>query len=156
MLFIPFYQLLSFSRRLNFYLNSFVMQKKWLDLKDKVNFNIYEIAKEMRQNETAKFGQVMEYNKSIFLQKSRRKSCRETSSRPFLFFKKVLHRVKSSDLQLSFNIFQYSSTWHTIKENSIKLRTIHPEDFNFDLLEKGLGIVSPSLFMFLCYILLTD
>ena len=33
----------------------------------------------------------------------------------FCFFKKGLCEVKAISLQLSFNIFRYSSTWHTIK-----------------------------------------
>ena len=58
-----------------------------------------------------KFGNLIEYNvRDIFLQKSCRKRCFETSSRPFLFFKNTLHEVKASDQHLSVNIFWYSST----------------------------------------------
>ena len=39
----------------------------------------------------------------------------------FLFFKKALYDIKGSGLQLSFNIFRYHSTWHTIKTNYMKL-----------------------------------
>ena len=38
----------------------------------------------------------------------------------FLFFKKVLYKVKASGLQLSFNILRQSSTRHTMKTNCIK------------------------------------
>ena len=55
---------------------------------------------------TMKFGQLIEYNKrNIFLQKLHRKWARETSSKSF-FFKRTLYEVKTSGLQLSFNIFR--------------------------------------------------
>ena len=78
----------------------------------------------------------------------------ETSS-SFFFFKKkkkALYEVKTIDLQLSFNIIRQPSTWHKIKKT--KLQTIDPEfnsiliQFNFDMLEKGLEIVSPPNFVY--------
>ena len=54
-----------------------------------------------------KYGQLIEYNKrNILLQKSYRKCGIETSSRPlFVFFEKALNELKTSGLELSFNIF---------------------------------------------------
>ena len=51
-----------------------------------------------------KFGQVIECNKrSFFLQESCKKD--EDSSRPLFFLKKALYEVKTSSLELNFNIF---------------------------------------------------
>ena len=79
-----------------------------------------------------KFGQLIEYNKrKTFLQKSCRKSSKEANFRPFLFFKKALYEVKASGLQLSFNIFQQSSSQ---QRNCIEFDNIDPEIcsiFNF-------------------------
>ena len=50
-----------------------------------------------------KFGQVIEYNRNIFLQKS---SKHETGRLVDLFvFEKALYEVKASGLQLSFSMF---------------------------------------------------
>ena len=38
-----------------------------------------------------------------------------------------MYEVKASGLQLSFNFFWWSSTWHTLKPNSNKLYIIDPE-----------------------------
>ena len=57
-------------------------------------------------NQTLKFGQVIEYNRNIFLPKLRRKWGRKTSSRPLLFFKKALYQVKQvvcSLVSITFN-----------------------------------------------------
>ena len=59
-------------------------------------------------NQTMKFGQVTEYKKTI----------RNINLKSFF---KSLCEVKASDLQLSFNIFQWSATWLTIKTNCLKL-----------------------------------
>ena len=79
------------------------------------------------------------------------------------FFKKALYEVKASDLQLKFNVFRQPSTWHTIKTNCIKLKTIDTENmFNFRFLQKGLGIDFHNILCmifqlkcFSCYFLLT-
>ena len=47
-------------------------------------------------------------------------SLRHTGSRSLVIFLKVLYELNGSGLQLSFNIFRSSSTWHTIKTNCIK------------------------------------
>ena len=62
-----------------------------------------------KNNQTMKFGQLIEFNKiNIFPQKSCRKGGRQTSSRSLFFFKKkkALYEVKVSGLRLSFNIFR--------------------------------------------------
>ena len=61
----------------------------------------------IKDNQTMKFGQLIEYNKiNFFLQKTK---------------KKALHKVKAGSLQLGFNKFWLPSNWHTIKTNCIKL-----------------------------------
>ena len=114
-----------------------------------------------------KFGQLIEYNKSNkFLQNSCRKWGRETSSRPFLFFIKVLYDIKASGLW-SAAYFQYISIALILAYNKNKLyKTLDywsRNMFNFEFLEKYLGIVSHRiLYMvfqekcFSCYIFLTD
>ena len=39
----------------------------------------------------------------------------------FSFFRKILYEVKANGLEVSFNIFRWSSTWHVIKTNCMKL-----------------------------------
>ena len=39
----------------------------------------------------------------------------------FWFFKKASYVVKANGLQLSFNIFRWAPTWHTIKAKYIKV-----------------------------------
>ena len=96
-----------------------------------------------------KFRQLIEYNKrNIFLQKS----CRNNTGRlvPDLscVFKKALNEVKARSVQLSFNIFGYPSTWHTIKTNWIKLHCWSEDMLNFDFLENSLRIVSLPHFVY--------
>ena len=45
----------------------------------------------------------------------------------FFFFQKAFYEIKSSGLQLNFNIFGQASTWHTVKTNCIKLQTVDLE-----------------------------
>ena len=62
----------------------------------------------------------------------------------YLYFKKALYEVKTSGLQLRFNIFRQPSTWDTIKVNCMKVQTIDSRVMlNFDFLECGLRIVFP-------------
>ena len=75
-----------------------------------------------KDNQTLKFGQLIECNKrNIFFFKNH-KECEAEKLVPdlFLFFKKALHEVKASGLQLSFNIFRLPFTWHTIKTKNPK------------------------------------
>ena len=55
-----------------------------------------------------KLGQLVKYNKgNIFIEKPCRKWGRENGSRPIFIFKKTLFEVKTSGLELGFNIFRY-------------------------------------------------
>ena len=62
-------------------------------------------------NQTMKFGQVIEHNKIFF---SKKKNSENDAGKLvpdlFLFFKKTLYEVRSSGLQLSFNILRQLST----------------------------------------------
>ena len=86
-----------------------------------------------------KFSQLIEYNKrNIFIQKSFRKWGRETTFGPlFAFWKNFKWDKNKRSRYLSFNIFWFPSTWHTIKTNCIK----SGDKLNFDFLEKCLVIV---------------
>ena len=60
-----------------------------------------------KDNQTMIFGQLTGCNeRNIFLQKSCRKSDRETSSRFFLLLEKDLYEEKASGTHHSFNIFR--------------------------------------------------
>ena len=88
-----------------------------------------------------KFSQVIEYDKrNIFLQKSCRKWNRKTSYR-LLLFKEAWYEVKASGLQLSFNMFWQSSTWHTIKTSYTlsSCMNIDPEICSILVFRKGSG-----------------
>ena len=92
-------------------------------------------------NQTMKFSQVIEYDKrNIFLQKSCRKWNRKTSYR-LLLFKEAWYEVKASGLQLSFNMFWQSSTWHTIKTSYTlsSCMNIDPEICSILVFRKGSG-----------------
>ena len=81
MLFISSYELFSFSRYLRFCLKFLVMKEKRLDLKDKVNFKIYNVTTWLKTiaihilpnisrskgNQAMKLGQLIEYNKKIIV-----------------------------------------------------------------------------------------
>ena len=54
-----------------------------------------------------KFGQLTEYNKkNIYLQKHGENEAGRLVPDHFLFYKKALHKVKASSLQLRFTIFR--------------------------------------------------
>ena len=58
-----------------------------------------------KDNQTMKFGQLIEYKKTtFFIKKSSRKRSMKISTRLLLVFKKTLYEVKASGLHLSFNI----------------------------------------------------
>ena len=85
-----------------------------------------------------KFGQLIEYDRNIFLQKSYTEWGRETKSRPFLFFKNALF-IWQKQVVCSL----YISTALNLARNKNKLyKTLDywsRNIFNFDFLEKGLG-----------------
>ena len=59
----------------------------------------------------------------------------------FLFLKKVLYKLKASDLQLTFNV--YISARHSINTNYKILDYWFRDMLSFEFLEEGLGIISP-------------
>ena len=94
--------------------------RKRIDKKAKVNFKIYEVTiwkkaiaihvvLNISGNETVKWGQIKEYRVFFFKKHARNKAGRLVSDL-FLFFRKALNEVKTSDLHLSFNIFLFPST----------------------------------------------
>ena len=115
MRFIYFQKLFLFSRCLNFCVDFLAMQEKRLHQKDKINFKTYDV--------TSKLNQVRYQNmtRQTFFFKNHAEN--ETGR----VYKKALHEVKVSDLQLNFNAFRQSSTWHTRKHNCLKIQTINPE-----------------------------
>ena len=122
-----------------------VMQKKRLDQKDTVNFEIDEakawltnnenthIAQDLsnKGNETIKLGQLIQDKKKIFYLKNHAENeARRLIPDLFLFFKKALYKAKASGLQLGFTIFRQPLNQYTIKANFIKLQTIDPEIYS--------------------------
>ena len=60
-----------------------------------------------KNNQRMKFGQLMEYNKkNIFFKNHTQNEAGRPVSDLFLFLKKALYKVKTSGLQLSFNIYR--------------------------------------------------
>ena len=71
---------------------------------------------------------MIEYNKnSNFPQNLAKNDARRLVPDLFLFFRKALYEAKAIGLQLSFNIFRESPTWHTIQTNCTKFETIDSE-----------------------------
>ena len=69
--------------------------------------------------------QFIEHNKrNIFLQIHEKNEAERLVSDLFLIFKRILYELKASGFQLIFHIFPQSSTWHVIKANCIKLKTL--------------------------------
>ena len=57
---------------------------KQFDQKDKINLKFYDVTIWLKNNQTMKFGQLVEYNmRNVFLEKSYTKYGEETSPRPF-------------------------------------------------------------------------
>ena len=111
-----------------------------------------------------KLGQLIEYNNSIFTQKSCRKWGKKISYRPLFVFSKYLICCKSN---WSGAWFQYFLIALNLGYNKNKpYKTVDHWSsvvLTFDFLEKSLGIVSPPHFKYVfsrkrfsCYILLTD
>ena len=95
--------------------------------------------------------------KNIF-QKSCKKWGRVTRFRLFPFFKKALHEVDASGLQLSFNIFREPSVWHTIKTTVSNFTILTQIYAQFYLFGKGSGnnFSTTLCLCFSCYTLLID
>ena len=103
-------------------------------------------------NQTMKFGQLMEHNeRNIFLQKLCGKWGRVTSSRFLFIFSKSLIWGES---KRSTALFQYISIALNLAYNKNKLyKTLDywsRDMLNFNFSEKGLGLVSPSHFVYDC------
>ena len=140
MLFISSYKLFSFARYLNFCLDFLVMQKKWLDWKDEVNFKIYDVTVWLANNCNTHIAQYLtkwqpdneiwsvnrmeqeKYFPSKIIQRKRRGGQFQTT---FCFFKKSLCKVKENVLRLRFIIFQQPSNQHAIKTNCNKIRLLN-------------------------------
>ena len=94
-----------------------------------------------------KFGQLIEYNKNnVFLQRSCRKSGRETSSRPLFFLKKLYMRLKQVVCSL---VLRYFGSPLAYNKNKLykNLRLLIQRHAQFWAFRKGLGIVSPPHFV---------
>ena len=103
--------------------------EKWVDQKDKVDFKIHDLGRpgkntiarhilpniwRSKDNQTMKFGQLIEYNmRNVFLEKSYKKCIGETSPRPF---------YKKSKLSISLD--QLSKSLCRLFLLYAKLRTI--------------------------------
>ena len=75
-----------------------------------------------------KFGQLIEHPKrNIFFKTYAENEAQELVPDRFLFFKKALHQVKASGLQLDFTIFRQPSNQHTVDTNCLNIYTIVPE-----------------------------
>ena len=115
-------------------------------------------------NQAMKFGQIIEYNKKIFFFKSYAENeVERLVLELFLFFKKVLNEVKAKGLQLSFNVFQWSSSRHNIKQTIKNFRLLIQRCAQFLFFRKlfwnSLSTTFCMIFQekcFSCYILLTD
>ena len=101
------------------WLERYVYQNLWRDrlLNKRLRYTYYALSQDVKG--TRKRNLVRCNKKSISLQKSSRKWCSKTSSKS-LFLKKEFYKVKANFLQLSFNMFWWSFTWHTIKARCVK------------------------------------
>ena len=71
-----------------------------------ITLHIFPIVSRSKDNQTIKFGQLIEYNKrNIFLQNYAKNETGRIVSDLFSFFKKAPHEMKASGMKLSFNIF---------------------------------------------------
>ena len=134
-----FYFVLKASFILKIFKFILVMQEKWLDYKDEVNFKIYDVTTWLTSNYNThiaqyihilpKPSQVMKYiTRGIYFFKNHAENeAGRLVPDLFLVFRKALCEVKARVLQLSFNIFLQPSTWHIIKRNYIELQNIDPE-----------------------------
>ena len=87
---------------------------KQFDQKDKINLKFYDVTIWLKNNQTMKFGQLVEYNmRSVFLEKSYTKYGEETSPRPF-----------SGRLKLSIALDQQPKVLHSLFLFNPKLRAI--------------------------------
>ena len=92
----------------NFCLKIWIMQKKRLHQKGKVDFKIYDAKKLVNKPLQYTYCPIShEVIRSDFSSNVMQKmSCRGQFQASFCLFKKVLYEVKVNDLQLSFNVFR--------------------------------------------------
>ena len=110
----------SFILKTLFDLNAFKFLSNWLTITIYVLPNISR----NKGNQAIKFGQIIKYSKrNIFLQKSCRKSCKETSSRLYLKKQKKLHQSKWSCSLVSI-YFCSSQLGHTSTASCTKSRLL--------------------------------
>ena len=164
---------------LKFYLDFLGMQRKRLDQKGKVNFEIYDVTAWLTKNckthysishelkATRQRNLVSQQNipREIFFCKSYAEN-EEGKLVPdhFLFFKKASYQVKASGLQLDFTIFRQPSNQHTIEKNCLKLYPVDPQIcsiliFQIRAWKQFLQNILCMIFQrkcFSCYILSTD
>ena len=89
----------------------------------------------IKDNQTMKLCQAIEYNVKIFFFKYHAENMGDGNSSQtyFCFSKKVLFEVKASAKHLSYNIIYFGVTRlaYTIKANWIKFKTVDPEYAQF-------------------------
>ena len=112
-----------------------------------------------------KFSQSIEYNKrKCFFKNHEQNEAERLIPDLCLLFKKALYDVKTSGLQLSFNIFRQPSSWHITLMNCAKIQSIDPKICSILIFQKRawdqflhhiLGVIFQEK-SFSYYILLTD
>ena len=119
----------------------------------------------IKDTPTMKFVQLIEYPREIFFFKNYAENkAGELVPVCFLFFKKALHQVKASGLQLDFTTFRQPSNQHKIETNYLKLQTTDREIcsiliFQIRVWEQFLQHILCAIFQQKCpssYILLAD
>ena len=106
---------------------------------------------QIRGNQAMKFGQLREYPKeNIFLSKLCRKWDREASSSPLFVFVNcfILGKSKWSAAWFCYILIALKLTYN---RNIEVFKTLHywsRDMFNFNILDKGLGMVSPAYFVY--------
>ena len=118
----------------------------WQQITIHILLNISRI----KNNQTMKFGKLIEYPKrNIFLLKICRKWDRGTSPSPlFVFFKSVI--LGKSKCSAAWFLYIFIVLKLAYNRNNL-FKTLHfrsRDVLNFDILDKGLGIVSPADFMY--------
>ena len=110
-----------------------------------------------------KFGQLIENNvRNIFFKNHAENKTGRLVPDRFLFFKKVLYKIKASGQHLSFNMFWWTPTYN--KKKFITFQTVDPEMCSILIFYKmvwdwlfhhALRMIFQEKY-FSCYILLTD
>ena len=97
--------------------------------KPKITKHILSNISRTEDNQSIKFGQLIEYNvPNIFSQKLCRKWRRESSCRPLFSFYKASYDVKASDQHLSFNVLWHNLIWTYSKNKQYKISNCRSRD----------------------------